>query len=312
MPQPTSSQALLPTQFHKTEKLIYSILQTANDMGASDIFLSAETTPSARIHGEIVFLDQFQPFTSQELSLHLREAVSTGEFEQFEEYMEMDYSHEEKDIGRFRVNAFVQIEGVSIVFRKIMTHIPDFKELNLPPQLERIANLKQGLVLMAGSMGVGKAAYFDGVTGNYLTVTNDPVFDSDEFTISLMAKSDSETWSHYGFLAGRRPSFIVHPLIGSKRMEFFAIDNLNNSHLVICEVNDITNWNHYMMSVKNGTLRGWLNGELCQEFTLPANTTIQDSTAPLWIGRDSYIPDRILDGWIDNVRFFSVGIDKIQ
>ena len=167
-------------------------------------------------------------------------------------------------------------------------------------------------LLVDFDLGVGKAAYFDG-TGDYITVPEHDIFHSDEFTISLMAKSDSEIWSNNGFLISKRPSFIIHPIINSKRVTFYTMDDLGNGHDVYCNnIDNITNWNHYMMSVKNGVLRGWLNGQLCDETPLTmTNPTIRDTSNPFYVGRDTN-NTRILDGWIDNVRFFSVGIDKIQ
>lgn len=156
MPLPTP-QSLLPTQFARTQQRVRDILHKAISMGASDVFLSPGTIPSARIFGDIVFFEDIEGFTSPELSRYIHETVSPNEFERFEKAMELDFSLEENDIGRFRVNAFVQIQGVSIVFRKIPLHIPTFEELKLPEQLKRIAHLKQGLVLMAGSMGMGKS-----------------------------------------------------------------------------------------------------------------------------------------------------------
>ena len=59
---------------------------------------------------------------------------------------------------RFRVNIFQQRGTYSIVMRVIPTEIPTLASLNLPPQLEEIAGLRNGIVLITGPTGAGKTS----------------------------------------------------------------------------------------------------------------------------------------------------------
>lgn len=59
---------------------------------------------------------------------------------------------------RFRVNIFQQRGSYSIVMRVIPRDIPTFKGLNLPPHLEEIGGLRNGLVLVTGPTGSGKSS----------------------------------------------------------------------------------------------------------------------------------------------------------
>src|SRR5436190_14290416 len=52
--------------------------------------------------------------------------------------------------ARFRVNIFKQRGTYAIVMRVIPMHPPQFKDFDLPRQLEAIAELKNGLVLVTG------------------------------------------------------------------------------------------------------------------------------------------------------------------
>jgi twitching motility protein PilT len=61
-------------------------------------------------------------------------------------------------MARFRVNIFRQRSTYAIVMRVIPQTIPDFKTLNLPPQLGEIANLRNGIVLVTGPTGSGKSS----------------------------------------------------------------------------------------------------------------------------------------------------------
>ena len=83
---------------------------------------------------------------------------------------------------RFRVNIFQQRGSYSIVMRVIPHEIPSFSSLNVPPQLEEICGLRNGLVLVTGPTGSGKsstlAAVIDQIneTKSYHIVTiEDPI-----------------------------------------------------------------------------------------------------------------------------------------
>src|SRR6267143_6022205 len=59
--------------------------------------------------------------------------------------------------SRFRVNIFKQRGTHAIVMRVIPQRPPRFPELELPKQLEKIAELKTGIVLVTGPTGSGKS-----------------------------------------------------------------------------------------------------------------------------------------------------------
>ena len=58
---------------------------------------------------------------------------------------------------RFRVNLLTQQGSLGLVARRVNNKIPDFKGLFLPPSLERLCQLDQGMVLLAGVTGSGKS-----------------------------------------------------------------------------------------------------------------------------------------------------------
>ena len=58
---------------------------------------------------------------------------------------------------RFRVNLLYQQGSLGLVARRVNNKIPDFKGLYLPPAIERLCHLDQGMVLLAGVTGSGKS-----------------------------------------------------------------------------------------------------------------------------------------------------------
>ncbi len=59
---------------------------------------------------------------------------------------------------RFRVNIFQQRGTYSIVMRVIPFGVPSFEDLNVPPQLADICEIRNGLVLVTGPTGSGKSS----------------------------------------------------------------------------------------------------------------------------------------------------------
>lgn len=75
----------------------------------------------------------------------------------FEATMEMNMGLSVKDVGRFRINIYMQRGEVSLVIRFIKPNVPTIEALNLPEKLKDIVMLHKGLVLVVGSTGSGKS-----------------------------------------------------------------------------------------------------------------------------------------------------------
>src|SRR5574340_119550 len=76
---------------------------------------------------------------------------------EFEATRECNFAISPQDIGRFRVNAFVQQGRIGLVLRTITTEIPNFDDLGLPSVLKDVAMTKRGLVIFVGATGSGKS-----------------------------------------------------------------------------------------------------------------------------------------------------------
>jgi len=68
-----------------------------------------------------------------------------------------DSSYELAGKARFRVNIFSQRGNYSIVLRKLETRIPTFKDMNLPEAFLKMAEEKNGIILVTGATGSGKS-----------------------------------------------------------------------------------------------------------------------------------------------------------
>jgi twitching motility protein PilU len=91
--------------------------------------------------------------------------MSDRQVKEFEASNECNFAIAPPNIGRFRVNAFVQQNRVGGVLRTINTTIPTFEQLALPEQLKEIVMTKRGLVLMVGGTGSGKSTSLAAMIG---------------------------------------------------------------------------------------------------------------------------------------------------
>jgi len=67
-----------------------------------------------------------------------------------------DLSYELPGKARFRVNIFSQQGNYSVVLRKLETIIPTCKELGLPDAFKKMAEEKNGIIMVTGATGTGK------------------------------------------------------------------------------------------------------------------------------------------------------------
>ena len=74
-----------------------------------------------------------------------------------EEEWELDCSFGIDKLARFRINAFLQVNGVEAVMRVIPSKIPTPEEIDLTPAMTDLAKLPRGLVLVTGPTGSGKS-----------------------------------------------------------------------------------------------------------------------------------------------------------
>ncbi len=139
------------------QKKVYQLQMKAIDSHASDLFLSSGSLPSLRIDGKTIFLKDEAPVDTQMLKAYLAGAMSDYHRQKLAENLEHDFSLSVEGGYRFRVNVFLQRNGISMTFRTIPQRIPTFDELKLPEVLKSISDMPSGLVLVTGSTGSGKS-----------------------------------------------------------------------------------------------------------------------------------------------------------
>ena len=160
---------------------IERMLKYALESGASDLHLSTGSIPMVRIHGDMKKL-QLPKMDNESMAEIAKEVLNENQQGIFKEKLEIDFSTELEGKGRFRVNFFQQLNGISAVFRTIPSVIKSSEELGIPPILNQLAELDRGLVLMTGPTGSGKSTtlaamidHINEVQDRHIITVEDPV-----------------------------------------------------------------------------------------------------------------------------------------
>src|SRR5438128_4465604 len=124
--------------------------------GASDLHLTSGSAPYMRINGEMVKL-KYRTISAETCDGLIFEILTDKQRELFKENWDLDLSYPLSGVGRFRVNVFMQRNGVSAVLRLIPEEIKTIRELDLPEQLSSLIDVSEGLVLVTGPTGSGKS-----------------------------------------------------------------------------------------------------------------------------------------------------------
>jgi twitching motility protein PilU len=145
-------------------KFVHDLLRAMIAKRASDLFLTAGFPPAMKIDGKITPVSQssLSPVHTSEIA---RSIMTDRQAAEFEATKECNFAISPAGIGRFRVNAFVQLGRCGVVLRTITTKIPKLEDLNLPPVLKDVAMTKRGLVILVGGTGSGKSTSLAAMIG---------------------------------------------------------------------------------------------------------------------------------------------------
>lgn len=160
---------------------IMELLAFATKEGASDVHISSGEPPMIRIHGDMRKIDM-PPLMREDVHTVLYNILNDQQRKAYEEHYELDFAIAITGVGRFRVNAFLQNRGESIVFRTIPEKIPLLEQLNMPPIVAELTKKEKGLILLTGPTGSGKsttlAAMLDLINREYkchILTIEDPI-----------------------------------------------------------------------------------------------------------------------------------------
>jgi twitching motility protein PilT len=134
----------------------YRLLREGIEMGASDVHFAAGSPPFYRVNGALQ-MTKLPPLTPEQSLRYALGFMDDAQQQQFLKTKDIDFSYDDKNLGRFRVNALEQFRGNDIIFRCIPRQAPTLEQLGMPSSLARFTEYHMGLLLVTGPAGCGKS-----------------------------------------------------------------------------------------------------------------------------------------------------------
>jgi twitching motility protein PilT len=156
----TTPQAPATQRSIQTAQLITAMLKSGSHV--SDLIFSPGRAPQIEVSGELVELKfkGLEMLTAEDTKLIAYDLIGKNDhpIRKLEQDGSADLSYGLPGVARFRVNVFRQRGTYAIVMRVIPMDIPGFEKLNLPPVLQEVVELRNGIVLVTGPTGSGKSS----------------------------------------------------------------------------------------------------------------------------------------------------------
>lgn len=133
------------------------MVRFAVENGASDIHLASNNLPSYRKNGKIMNYKGTEILDEDTVMKYIDEVLEPADYLKFCNTGDIDSAYQFGNLARFRVNAFKQRHGATLVMRVIKLNPPKLGDLNLPRSIAKILNLQEGLVLVTGPTNSGKS-----------------------------------------------------------------------------------------------------------------------------------------------------------
>jgi twitching motility protein PilT len=126
----------------------------------SDLFFTPGKPPLVEISGKLTPGAPIRPLTIDDTRRIAAELIGDNPhaLDNLKDLGSCDVSYSLPGANRFRVNVFMQRGSCAIVMRVIPGVVPDFDMLNLPAELKKIVELRNGIVLVTGPTGSGKSS----------------------------------------------------------------------------------------------------------------------------------------------------------
>ena len=151
------SENVNPTDGQEKKAIdIKKLLKSVLAFESSDLHLVVGSEPQIRIDKELrpLNLPVLDAKDVEEMAYSL---IEDKQKKNFEEYNELDFSFELKNIGRFRANYYRTIHGIACAFRMIPIDVPTLDEYGNPPIFKELIKKEKGLILVTGPTGSGKS-----------------------------------------------------------------------------------------------------------------------------------------------------------
>ena len=133
------------------------LLHAAAGRGASDVLLIAGAPAMLRVTGNLT-PGAGAVLEAEDVRSLVLPLLEPSQLEELQKRKSVDLSFMRENLGRFRVNIHHQRGTLAASIRLLPSRIPSLESLHLPASLGKLAERRQGLVLVTGPTGCGKSS----------------------------------------------------------------------------------------------------------------------------------------------------------
>ena len=152
-PSQKSATGRLPQSTASLDQL----LDAAQRRNASDILLIAGAAPVLRVNGALAPAPG-PALEPEDIRAVLLPLLEPSQMEELQRRKSVDLGFVREGLGRFRINLHHQRGTLAASIRLLPSRIPSLESLHLPGTLAKLAERRQGLVLVTGPTGCGKTS----------------------------------------------------------------------------------------------------------------------------------------------------------
>lgn len=173
---------------------IEEIFNGAASLKASDVHLADNLPVFFRIDGKIRPVKNWPPLKHEEILSLVKPIINEKQEEKLFKEKNLEFSYQIENNVRLRVSVFWEKNKLALAARLIWPDIPSLEEIDMPKEVYKIADFKDGLVLITGPTGSGKSTtlaslinYINKKRSCHIITLEDPiefVFKSDKSIIA--------------------------------------------------------------------------------------------------------------------------------
>jgi twitching motility protein PilT len=132
-----------------------TLISAARDQGASDLHLEPGLPAALRVRGALLTVSE--PVPAKTLLDFARMIIGPQHWQEFLDRRSFDLSKTVSGV-RCRINVLQTSRGVGFAIRLLSTFQATVENLNLHPDLKKLVNATNGLILLSGPTGSGKSS----------------------------------------------------------------------------------------------------------------------------------------------------------
>jgi len=141
----------------QTASSLDALLALAAGQNASDLLLIAGSPVTLRVNGALGPASG-PALSAEDVRSLILPLLGPGQYEELRRAKSLDLGFVRESLGRFRANLHYQRGTLAACIRLLPTRIPTLESLHLPAILARLAERRQGLILVTGPTGCGKTS----------------------------------------------------------------------------------------------------------------------------------------------------------